>query len=329
MWSRSGGLIFEGKAAKRKSHHLALGCAIECLSGIPRRSNPLAVDRPSPVRLHVFQPLDGTTTASAPPRGSRVDVPEPWDYRHDEQRSGWVIRNPEVPARRGQRHLCGGGMRDRPCAPATACGVAGRAPPGAFSAMRAMKHVAAIAREPHPLGTAAAEPVRAYLLAELKALGFEPEIQQPHDARTDRRSRAEVLTIAARRAKHHRPLARHGAGRKEGAVAVGPLRLTDERPGASDDASGVAAILESLRTLKAGPPPDRDVIALLTDGEEAGLLGAGVFCDEHTWAKDVGVALNFDARGNSGPSYMFEASAGNGWLIEQLAQAFRIRWPLH
>jgi acetylornithine deacetylase/succinyl-diaminopimelate desuccinylase-like protein len=56
-------------------------------------------------------------------------------------------------------------------------------PPDAFSAMRAMKHVAAIAREPHPLGTAAAEPVRTYLLAELKALGFEPEIQQPHDAR--------------------------------------------------------------------------------------------------------------------------------------------------
>ncbi len=92
-------------------------------------------------------------------------------------------------------------------------------------------------------------------------------------------------------------------------------------PGAADDASGVAAILESLRALKAGPPPERDVIALLTDGEEAGLLGADVFAAEHPWAKDVGVAMNFDARGNSGPSYMFETSEGNGWLIEQLAQA--------
>ena len=47
----------------------------------------------------------------------------------------------------------------------------------------------------------------------------------------------------------------------------------------------------------------------------------GVFTEEHPWAKDVGVVLNLDARGNSGPSYMFETSEGNGWLIEQLARA--------
>ncbi len=92
-------------------------------------------------------------------------------------------------------------------------------------------------------------------------------------------------------------------------------------PGAGDDASGVAAILESLRALKAGPPPERDVIILIDDGEEFGLFGADVFSKEHPWAGDVGVVLNFDARGNSGPSYMFETSDGNGWLIEQLARA--------
>ncbi len=92
-------------------------------------------------------------------------------------------------------------------------------------------------------------------------------------------------------------------------------------PGAGDDASGVAAILESLRALKAGPAPDRDVIILINEGEEIGLFGADVFSKEHPWARDVGVVLNLDARGNSGPSYMFETSKGNGWLIEQLARA--------
>ena len=92
-------------------------------------------------------------------------------------------------------------------------------------------------------------------------------------------------------------------------------------PGAGDDASGVAAILESLRALKAGPPPDRDIIILINDGEEIGLFGAEVFAEEHPWAKDVGVVLNFDARGNTGPSFMFETSDGNGWLIEQMARA--------
>ena len=74
-------------------------------------------------------------------------------------------------------------------------------------------------------------------------------------------------------------------------------------------------MLETLRALKAGPPLDRDVIALLTDGEESGCLGARVFVTEHPWADEVGIVLNFDARGNSGPSIMFETSDGNGWLI--------------
>src|SRR5689334_16732311 len=67
---------------------------------------------------------------------------------------------------------------------ALACGrppaaSAAGAPPFAFSAERAMKHVEAIAREPHPLGSAAGEPVRAYIMGELKKLGLEPELQRP------------------------------------------------------------------------------------------------------------------------------------------------------
>ena len=63
------------------------------------------------------------------------------------------------------------------------------------------------------------------------------------------------------------------------------------------------------------------LIALIDDGEELGLLGATLFVDEHAWAKDVGVVLNFDARGVSGPSFMFETSERNGWLIRQFAPA--------
>src|SRR5207249_5261569 len=68
-------------------------------------------------------------------------------------------------------------------------------------------------------------------------------------------------------------------------------------PAAADDGAGSAAILETLRALRAGPPLAHDVVALFTDGEEAGLLGAAAFVREHPWAKDVGIALNFEARG--------------------------------
>ena len=113
-------------------------------------------------------------------------------------------------------------MRDRASAQQPPAAVSAEEPTDIFSAMGAMKHVEAIARKPHPLGSDAAEPVRAYIMAELKALGFEPEIQQPHDARPTR-SRVEIRSLPARRAEHRRPMARHGAGREEGAVALGPL----------------------------------------------------------------------------------------------------------
>jgi hypothetical protein len=94
-----------------------------------------------------------------------------------------------------------------------------------------------------------------------------------------------------------------------------------EGPGAGDDASGVAVVLETVRAVRAGPSLERDVIVLFDDGEESGFHGSRLFVDEHPWAKEVGLVLNFDSRGNSGPSIMFETSDGNGWLIRQYARA--------
>jgi hypothetical protein len=193
-------------------------------------------------------------------------------------------------------------------------------PADVFSSARAMRHVEAIARAPHPLGSRAEEPVRAYIIAELKALGFEPEIQQPRDSRAlgpeseSNPSKRDVRNIVAR-------WRGSGPAGKKALMLSAHYDSVRAGPGAGDDASGVASILESLRALKAGPAPERDTIILINDGEEVGLFGAEVFAEEHTWAKDVGVVLNLDARGNSGPSYMFETSDGNGWLIEQLARA--------
>jgi hypothetical protein len=191
---------------------------------------------------------------------------------------------------------------------------------GEFSAGRAMRHVEAIAREPHPLGSPAEGPVRAYVMDELRKLGLEPEIQRPHEFREPGRepdphpTRHLVFNVVARW---------RGAGPagKKALLLSAHYDSVSRGPGAGDDASGVAAILESLRALKAGPAPERDIIILINDGEEAGLCGADVFAAEHPWARDVGAVLNFEGRGNSGPSFMFETSDGNGWLIEQMAHA--------
>jgi hypothetical protein len=195
------------------------------------------------------------------------------------------------------------------------------APAEAFSAARALRHVEAIAREPHPLGSAAEEPVRSYIIDELKKLGLDPEIQRPRDADSEPGT-GQVFNPWRRQARNIVARWRgSGAAGKKALLLSAHYDSVRTGPGAGDDASGVAAILESLRALKVGTTPERDIIILINDGEEAGLFGADVFAAEHPWAKDVGVVLNFEGRGNSGAAFMFETSSGNGWLIEQMARA--------
>ena len=84
-------------------------------------------------------------------------------------------------------------------------------------------------------------------------------------------------------------------------------------PAAADDGAGSAALLETVRALRARDARrSRTTSSLLfTDGEETGLLGAAAFVREHPWAKDVAVVVNFEARGTTGRAFMFETGPGN------------------
>lgn len=182
-----------------------------------------------------------------------------------------------------------------------------------FSAERALAHVREIAQRPHPAGTPDNARVRDYVLAQLRTLGLEPEVQAATGVGTRYPQAGRVQNVVARL-----------PGRTPGGLAVVLMAHYDGVPGgpaAGDDAAGTAAILETLRALRAGPPLAHDVIALITDGEEAGLLGAAAFVREHPWAKDVGVTLNFEARGTTGRSYMFETGPGNLDVARALATA--------
>lgn len=89
-------------------------------------------------------------------------------------------------------------------------------------------------------------------------------------------------------------------------------------PGAADDAAGVAATLEIVRALKAAGPHRRDVMVLITDGEEAGLLGARAFFATDPLKARVGSVLNMEARGAGGRVVMFETHKEAGGLIAYL-----------
>ena len=65
--------------------------------------------------------------------------------------------------------------------------------------------------------------------------------------------------------------------------------------GAVDNASGIAVLIETAKTLAAGPPSDRDIYFMATTAEEQGLLGAYAYADDpNIPLEDIVIALNID-----------------------------------
>ena len=207
---------------------------------------------------------------------------------------------------------------------AAAFGLYGIRPPAAlgpeapleqFSAARAVSHLASIAARPHPIGSPANDEVRAYLVATLRSLGASVRIEQTI-GRQQRKGvvrEKEVRNIVATLPGTHN----HRA-----VMLVAHYDSVPAGPGAADDGAGLISILESLRAIRAGQPLQNDLLLLLTDGEETGLLGAAGFVADHPeLARQVALAINLEARGSSGPALMFETSDQNGWLVPEFGRA--------
>jgi len=191
------------------------------------------------------------------------------------------------------------------------------APATEFSAERAMRTLAVIAAKPHPTGTPADDEVREYLVRELEALGFEVDVQDATALTEVYAKRWGIPVVAA----HVRNIVARRLGTERG-PALMLMAHYDSRelaPGASDDGYGTATLLETAHALAASPPLRHDVILLITEGEEQGLLGARAFLDESPIAHEVGLVLNFEARGDRGPVMMFQTSEQAGGLIDVLA----------
>ncbi|WP_343696039.1 M28 family peptidase [Flavobacterium sp.] len=184
-----------------------------------------------------------------------------------------------------------------------------------FSTERALNQVEIIAQKPHYVGSTNHELVANYLKLELNRIGLETSVQEGF-----------TLNDRGLLVKSKNILARIKGTNNTKALLL--LSHYDSAPhsfskGASDDASGVATILEGIRAfLYAKEPQKNDIIILFSDAEELGLNGAALFVNKHPWAKDVGLVLNFEARGSSGPSYMLmETNKGNKALVEEFTKA--------
>jgi hypothetical protein len=184
-----------------------------------------------------------------------------------------------------------------------------------FSTQRALDHIKIISQDQHHVGTTAHTRVKKYLVDELTKIGFAVQIQD-----------TMVLSKWQNLVKVQNVIAK-----KKGSGSGKALLLMthyDSAPqsrayGASDDANGLGVILEGMRMYVQNKKSFKnDIIILFSDAEELGLNGAYGFAKHHPWNKNVGVVVNFEARGTSGPSMMLaETNHGNQALIEAFSKA--------
>ncbi|MFF3669483.1 M20/M25/M40 family metallo-hydrolase [Microtetraspora malaysiensis] len=188
------------------------------------------------------------------------------------------------------------------------------APTAEFSAERALAHLKRFAAEPRPIGSAARDRARDYLAARLRASGLQVEVQRSVGAR----SAAGLATFGQ---------VDNIVGRLPGTDSTGTVLIAAHYDsaamgaGASDDGAAVAAMIEAVRALRSGANPRNDIVLLMSDGEEDGVLGAEAFVRKHPLGRTGGVLLNWEARGTSGPSLMFETSRDNARLVEAFVDA--------
>ncbi|MFZ5720758.1 MAG: M20/M25/M40 family metallo-hydrolase [Pseudomonadota bacterium] len=187
------------------------------------------------------------------------------------------------------------------------------APATEFSAERAFSDVARLGARPHPIGSPENARVRDEIVRRMAELGLSPEVRRGVGVQEPKWQPDLVVAGPVENVVGVLP------GRDRSAPALALMAHYDSvpgSPGAADDIMGVAAALETVRAIRARGTPARDVIVLITDGEEAGLLGANHFFRRDPMAKRIGLVMNLEARGSTGRVNMFQTSRENGELIE-------------
>jgi hypothetical protein len=194
------------------------------------------------------------------------------------------------------------------------------APAAQFSAARADVVLGRVLgnQQPHPAGSAEGQAVQARLLHELDLLDVHARTVNEMSCNLEPRwsavSCGSVRNIIASVSPGQEN------NKSKAILLMAHADSVAAGPGAADDGSGVAILLETIRALKArGLQGEHPIIALFTDGEEAGLLGAAAYLRDPDARAQIGAVINVEARGNQGPSYLFQTSAGNARLIDLYA----------
>ena len=199
------------------------------------------------------------------------------------------------------------------------------APAPSFSAIRAMADVRTIAKHPHVTGSAENAVVREHIMRRMEALGMEVSTST---GLIDAKGTKRLNHWSGRNDPPATLVNLIGIlpGKNRSAPSVVLMSHHDtvwSSPGAADDTTGVAASLEVVRAIRARGQQERDLVMLVTDGEELGLQGARQFWADDPLRKSVGAVINMEARGGGGRTTLFQTSHQNGAAMQVYADAVR------
>lgn len=173
-------------------------------------------------------------------------------------------------------------------------------------------------QQPHPADSAANDAVRDKLVAQLSEMGLQPQVRDTFACNEIYKYRGVTC------ARVRNVVATIGPPAGKRLLLAAHYDSTPVGPGAGDDGSGVATLLEVAYLLK-DHPLKRPVTFLFDEGEELGLIGARAFVERDPIAGEVDSLLNFEARGVSGPVHMFETSQPNGTAIAAYSRAVKLK----
>ena len=101
-------------------------------------------------------------------------------------------------------------------------------------------------------------------------------------------------------------------------------------PGADDNASGTAGVLELAHLFAQGPKHKRGVLFLTFAGEELGLLGSAYYAEHPVLPLSKAVAMiNMDMIGRIRDDKVFIGGAGTGTTFEGILKSAATRHPFH
>src|SRR4051812_33458606 len=178
--------------------------------------------------------------------------------------------------------------------------------PGVFSQQNARAPLSMLAGTigSRPIGSEANARARAYVIDQLKLYGYDVRVQETDAQRAEIGRTAHVSNI----------IATLSGRRREAFGLVSHYDSAPEAPGAADDGLGVAVVLEAARVLAARAERQWTTFVLVTDGEEANLMGAAALVTDRVIASNLKAYINVEAAGSDGAAVLFQTGPGNGWL---------------